>query len=585
MLTMDDFGLIRRMVLIDGCSQREVARRLNRSRDSVKKALLQSEPTPYTLAVPKSRPVMDAVTPIIKAWLEQDRTAPRKQRHTAVRIYERLCDEHQFTGSRRSVSDLVRLLKNKVKQPEVFCPIEHLPGQEVQIDWGQAQAIINSQVTQVMVFCARSAYSKATFVRAYLRDDMISFLDAHVWLLDQLGGVPVKLAYDNLKTAVTHVYAGNKRDLTARFVALRSHYLFASRFCNVARGNEKGHVENSVKRTERTYMTPVPNVASLDALNEHFAQWTQRDLARIDQSTKLSYSTLLEQERRLFYPLPPNRFLACTHQSLRVDKRSTVPHDRSRYSVPVQYATQPVVVRAFIDRVEVLHQHAIIAVHQRVPAGQWSLQLPHYVTLLETKPGLLDSGKPFEKRAWTRSQQLFRDELEYRYQGEGTRRFIDVLLLAKQYDWHQVCRAIEACCKHHAFNEQAVLLELQADHRDSISSGTLDLTDRPELTTTSNGIRSLTCYDSLLDQFVELHDDAQLPKQSLEEARSKDENQPIQKEQPHPIDILPEEEVTQHNSNRFTRQASTGIGIISSLAQVAGYVIGVCNCSQALFTS
>jgi transposase len=561
---MNDFDLIRRMVLIDGLSRREVARRTGLSRDSVAKALQQAEPAPYTLTKPKARPVMDAVKPLLQAWLEQDRTAPRKQRHTAVRMFERLRDEYGFTGSRRSVSDLVRELRNAARRPEVFCPIEHRPGQEVQIDWGEAQIVLRGRSAKVMVFCARCAFSKATFVRAYLRDDMISFLDAHVWLFDQLGGVPARLAYDNLKTAVARVHRGARRDLTARFVALRSHYLFDSRFCNVARGNEKGHVENSVKRSERTYLTPVPQVASLAALNDHFVDCTRRDLTRVDAATGLAYGQLLEQERGVFRPLPPRPFLACTLQSLRVDRRSTVSHDRSRYSVPVAFATKLVVVRAFIERVEVLHHHEVIADHARVAPGEWSLQLPHYVALLEAKPGLLDSGKPFEKRAWTRAQQQFREELEYRYQGEGTRRFIDTLLLARQYAWPDVCRAIEACCRNHAFNEQAVLLELQAATYAALPPVVLDLSARPALAATHDGTRSLDCYDSLLEPRVELHGDARSLEDSFSGARNAHDHAPLSTAPPRTDD------------DRFLGSRSSGTGSSSTSAQAAGDLVGVC---------
>ena len=510
---MEDFELIRRLVLVDGLSQREVAQKLNKSRKSIRNALTNSEPGEYDLKEPRTRPITAPIVPIVKTWIEQDRSKPRKQRHTKTRIFERLRDEYQFTGSRRAVSDLVSKLLDK--PVEVFCPIDHPPGDEVQIDWGEATVVLAGQSTKVMIFCARSAYSKATFVRAYLRDDMVSFLDAHVWLFQQLGGVPKKLAYDNLRTAVTLVYAGNKRDLTARFLALRSHYLFESRFCNVASGNEKGHVENSVKRSERTYLTPIPIVATLDALNEHLAKWTTRDLDRVDMETKLTYGTLFENERKVFRSLPETPFLACTTQSFRVDKRSTIPHAQSRYSVPVQYATKHVVLRAFVDRIEVLCEDKIIATHDRVAEGEWSLQVAHYVSLLETKPGLLDSGKPFVKQAWTRSQQLFRNELEFRYQGEGPRQFIDVLLLAKKYDWKDVCRAIDACCKTHAFNEQAVLMELQGLGVVAPSPH-LDLSNRPELHC-GNGTRNLGCYDSLIAEVVPCLEDIVLSDASVGE--------------------------------------------------------------------
>lgn len=326
---------------------------------------------------------------------------------------------------------------------------------------------------------------------------MISFLDAHVYMFAWLGGVPNKLAYDNLKTAVTHVYAGKNRQLTQRFMALRSHYLFQSRFCNVASGNEKGHVENSVKRAERTYLTPIPQVASLDALNEHLSQWTERDLKRIDKDTGRTYGQLFEEERRQFRPLPVTPFAACLSNAIRIDKRATVPWGQSRYSVPIEYATQHATVRAFIDRVEVLCDNKIIATHERVQPGEWSLQVAHYIALLETKPGLLDSGKPFAKQAWTRNQELFRNELEYRYEGEGTRRFIDVLLLARHHDWNDVCRAIDACCKSHAFSEAAVLMEL--GRIENSDTKTLDLNARPELVLPDcQGLRSAAYYQSLI---------------------------------------------------------------------------------------
>lgn len=503
MLKVENNELIRKLVLIDGLSQNEVADRLGHSKRSVKRALENPEPRQYTLAEPRTAPVADMVRPIVEQWLQDDQSKPRKQRHTQTRIYERLRDEYQFTASLRTVSNLVRKLQ--AKTPEVFCPIDHPPAGEVQIDWGQAIVKLAGQETKVMIFCARSAYSKATFVRAYLQDDMISFLDAHVHMFAWLGGVPGKLAYDNLKTAVAHVYAGKNRQLTQRFSALRSHYLFTSRFCNVASGNEKGHVENSVKRAERTYLTPLPQVNSLDALNEHLAQWTERDLQRIDKDTGKTYGQLFQEEQQQFRPLPETPFAACVCTAIRIDKRATVPHAQSRYSVPVEYATQHATVRAFIDRIEVLCDNKIIATHQRARPGEWSLQMAHYISLLETKPGLLDSGKPFVKQAWTRNQELFRNELEYRYQGDGTRRFIDILLLAKRYDWRDVCRAIDACCQCQAFNEAAVLMEL--GRIQVTTAAPLDLNSHPELVLPEcQGLRSASYYQSLITPIEIQHD-------------------------------------------------------------------------------
>ena len=503
MLKVENIELIRKLVLIDGLSQNEVAKRLGHSKRSVKRALENPEPRQYTMTAPRKCVVAETVRPIVQQWLQDDQSKPRKQRHTQTRIYERLRDEYQYTGSRRTISTLVNKLQGNT--PKVFCPIDHPPAGEVQIDWGQATVILAGEETKVMIFCARSAYSKATFVRAYKRDDMISFLDAHIYMFAWLGGVPNKLAYDNLKTAVAHVYAGKNRQLTQRFLALRSHYLFTSRFCNVASGNEKGHAENSVKRAERTYLTPLPQVNTLDALNEHLSQWANRDLQRIDKDAGKTYGQLFQEEQKLFRPLPETPFAACVSNAIRIDKRATVPHGQSRYSVPVQYATQHATVRAFIDRIEVLCNNKIIATHERAEPGEWSLQMAHYIALLETKPGLLDSGKPFVKHAWTRNQELFRNELEHRYQGDGTRRFIDILLLAKHHNWRDVSRAIDTCCQCQTFNEAAVLMELTRIQESTTAP--LDLTSRPALVLPEcQGLRSASYYQSLITQVDTQHD-------------------------------------------------------------------------------
>lgn len=500
-LKMEQFELIRRMVLVDGLSVREVARRLEHSRKSIRKALENPIPIPYRSEAPKPRPKLDRFVETIRAWLTDDLQRPRKQRHTAVRVWERLRDEHQYPGARRAVSDLVKQLRRELISPEIFVPIDHPPGNEFQIDWGEVTIELNTVTTKVMIFCARSAYSKATFVRAYLRDDMLSFIDAHVWLFDKLDGVPRKLAYDNLSSAVTKVGKRGQRELTSKFRELRSHYLFASRFCNVARGNEKGHVENSVKRAESNYLTPVPRVTSIEMLNEHLARSCTGDLSRICKQTKLTYGELLQHERSTFLPLTHGSFIAARCHMQKVDRQSTVTCDSARYSVPTKYACLPAVVRAFHDRVEVLCKDHIIASHRRIEAGGWSLELEHYLPILERKPGLLDSGIPFKKQAWSAAEQLLRRELEYRLGEEGTRQFLSIVLLCKEHPWSLVREAIGRCVDLRAFHEQAVRLELQRLIQGpalATCNRELDLSRHPTLPVTNTGTRDLSIYDTLL---------------------------------------------------------------------------------------
>jgi len=520
---MEQIELIRRMVLVDGLSVREVARRLRHSRKSIRKSLQNPVPSPYRAVAPKPRPKLDPYVETVRAWLTDDLQRPRKQRHTAVRVWERLRDEHQYGGARRAVSELVKKLRRELVPPEVFVPIDHPPGNEFQIDWGEVTIELNTVTTKVMIFCVRSAYSKATFVRAYLRDDMLSFLDAHVWLFNQLGSVPRKLAYDNLSTAVTKVGKQGQRELTSKFRELRSHYLFESRFCNVARGNEKGHVENSVKRAERTYLTPVPRVTSIELLNDQLSCNCTSDQSRICKQTKLSYGTLLEQERSTFLPLPHSSFIAARSHMQKVDRQSTVTFDSARYSVPTKYACLPAVVRAYHDRIEVLCKDQIIASHRRIETGGWALELEHYLPILERKPGLLDSGIPFKKQAWSDAEQLLRRELEYRFGEEGTRQFLSIVLLGKEHPWRLVREAIDRCVALRAFHEQAVRLELQRLIEGPVvpsSNRTMDMSRHPTLPVTNNGMRDLSIYDTLLT-------DSRKPKVTMTEVHDSIEIFPI----------------------------------------------------------
>jgi transposase len=499
---MADFERIRRMVLVEGISQREVARQLGVARKSVRKAVARSSPIDYTLTTQRACPVLDAFKPVIDAWLDQDQRSPRKQRHSGTRVHERLVAEHGFQGSLRSVRNYVSACRKAMIPSPVFAPMDYQPGFEIQIDWGEGTVVLNGHSTVLFFFCARLAFSKATFVRAYARDDLPGFLDAHNHLFQYLQGVPNQLAYDNLKSAVIKVYTGRKRDLNRRMVELKSHYLFQTRFCNVASGNEKGHVENSVKRAERTYLTPIPQVTSIVNLNLLLIANCLHDLQRICKDTGKTYGDLLGQETPRFRQLPADQFPACVVEPARIDKQSTVVHNRCRYSVPVRYARQHSRMRIHAERLEILVGDEIVASHERGEPGNWRLDFEHYIPLLDRKPGWLESAKPFQQVRENPTLSLLRRELEYRHGESGMRQFIAILQLIGKHTWDALLAAIERCVEMRVFHEQAILLELQMrgpDHTDHLGAvAELDLADRPELTRCGSGQRSLAIYDVLL---------------------------------------------------------------------------------------
>jgi transposase len=504
MLTVNHFEIIRRKVLLDGLSQRDVARELGHSRKTVAKALVHASPPGYRMDVDRKSPVMDAYRPVIERWLESDQTAPPKQRHTARRMYERLRDEHQFAGNEGTVRRFVARLKGR--QPrEAFMPLLFEAGEEAQVDWGEAKVMVNGIQRTVQLFCMRLSHSKASFVYPYERATMESFLDGHVRAFDFFGGVPRRLAYDNLKSAVTHVGRGRERQLNQRFMQLRSFYLFDTRFCNIASGNEKGDVENLVKRSQRTYLTPVPEVTSIgEDLAQRLRECCEHDLLKVDDRQTQPRAELLEKERLAFVPLPSAEFPACREESTHVSKQLLVRFDGNDYSVPTEQAHQPCVVRGFVDRVEIEVNHQRAAVHPRCYGrGEFVLDPLHYVKLLERKPGSLDNARPFKQRGgegrgdcWGEAFAAMRKELEYRQPGGvGTGQFIAILQLALKHPMDAVRRAVGLCVERRAYGAAAVLSVLRNEPRRPVAR--LDLSGRDELSGVGAGVRPLSIYDQL----------------------------------------------------------------------------------------
>lgn len=495
MLTVEHYELIRRKFLVDGMTQRAIAQELGHSRKTVAKALAQAIPPGYRMKQPRRKPAIAAYSEIVKAWLSEDDSRPRKQRHTAQRVFERLRDEHGYAGSSCTVRRYVATLKPQRR--EVFMPLEFRAGEEAQVDWGEARIIENGQERTVQLFCMRFCHSKASFVFPYERANLESFLDGHVRAFEFFGGVPRRIAYDNLKTAVIRVGRGRERKLTQRFLELRSWYLFDTRFCNVARGNEKGDVENLVKRAERTYLTPLPEVMSLSELSVKLRADCERELERQNEAGQ-SYRVLWGEERAALLPLPSAKFAACQERSTAVDKQSLVSFDEHSYSAPVRWAHWPAVVRGFVDRVEIYCDQQCVAVHERsYGPDRYVLEPMHYLRLLERKPGSLDQARPFRDHSWGEEFTQFRRELEYRYGDAGTKQFIAVLLLMEEHPKERVSHAVKRCVERRAYCVQAVRSVLRNDAAPPVTRP-LDLSQHPEWMSLDSGIRPIGVYEQLM---------------------------------------------------------------------------------------
>ncbi len=302
MYTVDLYLRVRLACHVDGLSQREAASRFGIARETVRKMLRHSEPPGYRRRQPPKRPKLAPFTDIIDRILEEDRPVHRKQHHTAKRIFERLRDEHGFTGKETIVKDYVR--ERRLRRREMFVPLSHPPG-HAQADFGEADAIIAGVKYRAHFFVMTLPHSDACFVAAYPAATTEAWLDGHNRAFVFFGGVPQSILYDNDKCLVSRILPDGTRLRTRAFSGLQSHYLFEDRYGRPGKGNDKGNVEGVVGYARRNFMTPLPRFASWDAFNGHLEEQCRNRQGNVLRGHRESIGERFVRDREaLKRPLP-----------------------------------------------------------------------------------------------------------------------------------------------------------------------------------------------------------------------------------------------------------------------------------------
>jgi transposase len=491
---MEQWAEIRRRVLTGEISKRRACREYELHWLTLKKILSHEEPHGYRRSAPPRRPIIEPVLPVIRQILDDDAAAPRKQRHTAHRIWQRLRDEHAFTGGYTVVKDAVREMK--LGRKEVFLPLTHPPG-EAQVDFGFADAVVAGVQTQVAVFVMSLPYADAVYVQAFPRECSETFLEGHVRAFAFFGGVPRRIAYDNTKTAVAKILGSRDREVTQEFGRLRSYHLFAPHFCLVRRPNEKGHVERLVEYARSNFLVPVPAVDSLDALNVRLAEACRRDQERSVRGKTGTVATLLADDRAAFLPLPARPFEARRVTEGGADSLSLVRFDTNAYSVPTRYAHRTLTVIGTVGEVRITFEDRLVARHPRCWDREQSIFDPvHYLALLERKPGGFDFAKPLAGWELPVCFDVLRRRLEAAGDGHGTRAFIRVLRLLEAYPLGQLEDAVGYALDRGVIDPDSIRVIL--DHRADRPVELFTLDGRPRLAGVRVAPTDVAAYGALL---------------------------------------------------------------------------------------
>ena len=446
MKTVDDYEKIRKAYYVEGLSIRAISKQLGHCRKAIRKALDHAEPEGYQRKKLHTAPKIAPYQSRIEELLKESEQMPRKQRYTGHKIYQLL----QLEGYRGSESNLHRYVSQQRrarKHRPAYLPLEFDIGQDAQVDWGEAQAEINGVRQTVQMFVMRLNYSKARFVMAFPFQKQEAFFEGHIQAFHFFGGVPRRITYDNLKTAVFRVLEGHHRQEQRAFTAFRSYYLFESNYCTPAQGHEKGGVESDVGYAQRNFFAPIPNAKDFAELNAVLHQACLNDMLRNTRGENRTVAEVWQSEKSSLLPLAPHDFPDCSNHTARVNPYSQVVFETNRYSVPAEYVGKQLALRAYPFRVEVLSASTVVAEHPRCFEREQDILNPlHYLGLLEQRPGAFEYALPIRqwRQTWTPEYEKMLDLLrKNKPDGSGVREFVAILKLHRDHPADMVNRAVK----------------------------------------------------------------------------------------------------------------------------------------------
>jgi transposase len=501
MISVEKREAIRRAYFIEKKSIRAIAREFRCCSRTVNKAIASSEAQPYKLSSPRKAPVLGPYKTQIDGMLEENQKLPKKQRYTSRRIYE-IISEAGYEGSESTVRGYVSQQRKMNKKRKVYMPLEFDPGMDAQADWGEGVVIMGVEETQVQLFTMRLNYSRKPFMMAFPTQRQEAFFAGHVAAFHHFGGVPQRIAYDNLKTAVQRILEGRNRQEQEAFIAFRSHYLFESRFCNPGQGHEKGGVEHSVGYGRRNFMVPLPKVSSFEELNELLLARCQAEDDRTVDRQPMSIGEAWEIERPYLLPLPSHDFACCVTRPAKVNGYSQVTHETNRYSVPADRAFEQVVIKAYPFHIEVIHLDEVLARHPRSYEREQDIFDPvHYLPLLAQRPGAFEHAKPVRRwrETWPRVYETLLNRLQTDdNDGRGLKIFIQVLQLHRNYPAGQVEQAVQMALGFGCVSLDGIKHCLHQLRHPEVPIAALDLGEHPRLIGIGEQPMNLHCYDQLL---------------------------------------------------------------------------------------
>lgn len=421
MFTMDQIHHIRQLYYEQDKNISEIAQETATSWKTVRKYVDMTDfnlPEPAPASERHFCPKLDPYKPLINQWLEDDKRAPRKQRHTAKRVFKRLQQETEdFDCSYRLVAEYASAKKKELNlgQKEGYIPLVHHPG-ESQGDFGAADFYEGGKQYRGKYFVMSFPYSNAGYLQLNYGENMECLLESMVSIFEHIGGVPTEIWFDNTKTIVTKIIKDGRREITKRFSRFAEHYGFRPVFMNQASGWEKGSVENKVGYDRRNLLVPIPRFLSMADYNRQLLKECDRDSDRehylhIEQTICERF----EADKKQLIPLPSVPFDTSGYQIARTNKwgKFTLNNGLHEYSVSPEYPETVIRVKLTSSKVIVMNLENIrLVVHQRLYGKDGeklqSMEWLPYLKYIARKPRSLGNSGIYDMMP--RQMQLYLDK-------------------------------------------------------------------------------------------------------------------------------------------------------------------------------
>jgi transposase len=498
MLIVDSIIKVRLAYFRDGKPIREIARKFNLARNTVKNIIRSGVTDQKYERSEQPRPKLGAFVEQLAEWLKEDSSKPVRHRRSAQILFEQL----QREGYDGGYDTLRRYVGTWQKEDgtalvKAFVPLEFDPGEAFQFDWSYEKIELGGVPVEVKIAHFRMCHSRKLFCVAYTREKLEMVFNAHIRAFEFFGGVCKRGIYDNLKTVVTKILMSKDRVWNRRFQNLASHYLFELVACTPASGWEKGQVENQVDLVRSRFFALRRRFTDLEELNE----WLERECRNYAASAKhpefkdKTIDQVFAEEKDKLIALPVSPFDGYQEVTTRVSLQLLINFDRNHYSVNAMAVGKSVQVRAYASHVIMVLNGAVVGTHKRHLGRDKAIYDPwHYLAVLERKPGALRNGAPFKRWELPEAMSEVRTALEGR--SGGDRQFVSILSVVSRYGLEPVATACTQALSDKTVSSDVILSILSRTH-DEPQPEPVKLSDQLPLL---KFIPMIDCYryDSLL---------------------------------------------------------------------------------------